>query len=512
MEYDDIIVGAGSSGAVLAARLSEDADRAVLLLEAGPDYATIEQTPQDLLNSRLLSLVDHDWHFTAEAVPGRTIPYPRGKVTGGTSAVNATAALRGVPADYDEWAALGNPGWSWREVLPYFRRLEDDQDEGGDLHGRGGPIPIRRWTYEELGPLSRAFHRVVCRELGFAEVTDHNHPKSTGVGSMPTNGAEGIRISTAIGYLLPARPRLNLTIRPDCLVDRVLFEGNRAVGVEVVSSGTNQRVYGKRITLSAGAVASPAILLRSGIGPRADLIALGIQPRVDLPGVGSNLIDHPQARVFFVLEEGVDDFDVPGAQAVLRHTAAGSDEFNDMQLHMIRVRDVTTVPEILQLADSPKVFMLMPALQRPRSRGRLALASPDPRVQPRIMLNYLADPKDMRRMVEGLRLAWKVGRSPAIRAFAERAVVLTDELVESDEAVEAYLRDTVGTIFHPVGTARMGPDGDELAVVDQQCRVRGVENLRVVDASVMPNIPRANTNLTCIMIGERVADWMRATG
>lgn len=394
-------------------------------------------------------------------------------------------------------------------MLPYFRRLEDDQDEGGDLHGRGGPIPIRRWTYEELGPLSQAFLDVVCRELGFAEVNDHNHPQSTGVGPMPTNGAESIRISTAIGYLLPARQRLNLTIRPHCLVDRVLFEGNRAAGVEVVSDGAKQRVYGKRITLSAGAVASPAILLRSGIGPRADLVALDIQPRVDLPGVGSNLIDHPQIRVTFVLKPGVHDVDVPGSQVVLRYTAAGSDEFNDMQLHMIRVRDVTAVPEILQLAGAPNVFMLMPALQRPRSRGRLALASPDPHVQPTITLNYLSDPEDMRRMVEGVRLGWKVGRSPAIRAFAERAVILTDEMVESDEAVEAFLRDTVSTIFHPVGTARMGPDGDETAVVDQQCRVRGVENLRVVDASVMPNIVRANTNLTCIMIGERVADWMR---
>ncbi|HZO27614.1 MAG TPA: GMC family oxidoreductase, partial [Chloroflexota bacterium] len=208
MEYDDVIVGAGSSGAVLAARLSEDPDRSVLLLEAGPDYVSVEQTPRDLLNSRALSLVDHDWMLTAEAVPGRTIPYPRGKVTGGCSAVNGVIALRGMPADYDEWSELGNEGWSWEEVLPYFRRLEDDQDApddgDGNLHGRGGPIPIRRWKPDELAPLSRAFVEV-CKERGFAEVTDHNDPDQTGVGTQPTNGAEGIRVSTAIGYLYPAR-------------------------------------------------------------------------------------------------------------------------------------------------------------------------------------------------------------------------------------------------------------------------------------------------------------------
>jgi len=217
--YDDVVVGAGSSGAVLAARLSEDPARRVLLLEAGPDYATVEATPHDLRDSTWISVVRHDWGFTADAMKGREIEYPRGKVTGGSSAVNATIALRGVPEDYDEWARLGNSEWTWSRVLPYFRKLEDDQDEGGPLHGCGGPIPVRRWKASELLPLQQA-----CldagRALGFAAVTDHNHPEATGIGPWPMNQRDGLRVSTAIGYLLPARQRRNLTIRADCLVNR----------------------------------------------------------------------------------------------------------------------------------------------------------------------------------------------------------------------------------------------------------------------------------------------------
>jgi choline dehydrogenase len=251
MQYDDIIVGAGSSGAVVAARLSEDPNRSVLLLEAGPDYRTIEETPHDLLRT-MVSLANHDWGWTAWATPQREIVYTRGKVTGGCSAVNVSIAIRGAPADFDEWAALGNDEWGFAKVLRFYRKLEHDADFGGDVHGKGGPIWIERSKRSNWHPTVSAFY-ASCRAMGFADSPDFNDPESTGVGPSARNVRDGIRVSTAIGYLAPARNRLNLTIRGGCLAKRVAIENGRAVGVEVEAGDSIQLVYGKRITVSAGA-------------------------------------------------------------------------------------------------------------------------------------------------------------------------------------------------------------------------------------------------------------------
>src|SRR5436190_536410 len=415
MDYDDIIVGGGSAGAVLAARLSQEPARRVLVLEAGPDYPTLESTPADLRDGWRMSLRAHDWGLTAEAVPGRVIPYPRGRVIGGSSAVNATIALRGVPADYDQWAALGNDQWGRAKVLPHFR------------------------------------------------------------------------------------------------VNRVLVTGGRAVGVDIAGDGGPGQVRGRRITLAAGAIGSPSILLRSGIGPRAALAGLGIEPVADLPGVGAGLADHPVTRLLLVPKPGSCDPESPLAQVVLRYTAPGSGEFNDMQQVMFSHVDVAGIggQQAVAAVGTPLAIGLPVALERPHARGRLELASTDPRVQPLIQLDFATDPQDLRRLVEGVRLAWQIAHQPEIARHTHHVALLSEETMGSDDALAAYVRATVSTQFHPCGTARMGPPDDPMTVVDQHCRLRTIQNLCVADASVMPTIPRANINLTCIMIGEHVSDWMR---
>lgn len=507
--YDDIIVGAGSAGAVLAARLSEDPGRRVLLLEAGRHYATEATTPDDLLDANAMSLVKHSWGFTTQLTSNRRVMFPLGKVTGGSSAVGNTVVIRGTPQDYDEWADAGNPLWSWEHVLPVFRALEDDLDFGeSDVHGRGGPVPVRRWRSDELTDVQQSFLDV-CLDAGHPWAEDHNHPASTGVGPIPSNRRDPwTRVSTTGSYLWPARTRENLTILPHALVDRVVFEGDRATGVVLsVDGGPYSEIRARRVILSAGAVATPAILLRSGIGPAEDLRALGIPVRANLAGVGAGLIDQPRIGVFMTPKPGYENEGKSTGQIVTRTTDS---QFNDRYFAMVNRFDLTLhFPELRRVAGARAVFGVMVVLRKQHSRGRVTLASGNPYSAPRIDLGYLSDERDYALLADGVRGCWELASSPKIFDKGEQLVALDERVMDDDEALRDYVERAVDSAYNPVGTARMGPAGDPSAVVDQRCAVHGVENLHVADASVMPSMVCANTHLSVVMIGERAATLLR---
>ena len=515
MKYDIVIIGAGAAGATIAARVSEDPARTVLLLEAGPYYPTTAQMPEDLLNSRNNSYTAHDWHYEAESnTAGRRSNFPRGRVVGGSSAVNTAIALRGVPEDYDEWAALGNDDWSWEQVLPYFRRLEHDMDFGGENHGQTGPIPIRRYREDELTPVQTAFVAAM-RARGYPETNDNNAPYSTGLGPHPMNRTGRTRMSVAICYIEPARGRPNLTIRADCLIRRIIITGERATGVEVECGGGVEVVEGERIILAGGAIGSPAILMRSGIGPAGHLREHGIDVVHDLPGVGANLDDHPMLGITYRARDGMLNADDPLVQVTYRYTSSvpatapsasegarrgEASERNDMQL-----MPVSQIP----IGGGRLIYSIGSVVERQKSIGRLTLTSADPHAAPRIENRFCEHSDDVRRLVEGVRMAVEVGADAAFARLNAGLLSPGADILASDEQLGAWCKKIVASGFHPSCTAKMAPDSDPMGVVDQRLRVRGFDNLYVADASVMPKCPRANIHLTSIMIGERMSDWLR---
>lgn len=526
MDYDLVICGAGSAGGVIAARATEHPRLRVLLVEAGPDYAGLDTLPDDLQNGLHNSVRDHDWGFVYQPTPviRPDVHLPRGKVTGGSSSVNTTIALRGQPGDYDEWAARGLPEWSWDRCLPAFIRLETDQDFGAAgagafvggtnaLHGDSGPIPIRRYRDDELVPFQLAAMRA-CAALGYPPCHDHNDPTATGWGPHPMNRQGRLRVGVLLTYLAQARGRPNLTIRPRTLVRRVVVRAGRVAGLEVETDGATETIDCRRVLLAGGAIQTPAMLVRSGIGPRAVLERLGVTVVRDAPGVGAKLLDHPGASVTLVPKPGVCDRAQPLIQTTLRYTAAGSDDFNDMQLEPLsfiqrRIEDDGAPGLGRAGGGAPLLMGLAAVVEKPRGCGRLLFESADPHAQPAIQSQFLKDEWDLERMVEGLELALRLAEMDDIRAVTEGIFRPRSEVARNREALRAWALRACGSGYHPSGTTPMGPDDDPLAVVDQYGRVYGVAGLHVADAGIMPAIPRANTNIPTIMIGERFGEWFR---
>ncbi len=501
-EFDIVVIGAGSAGCAIAARASENPRLRVLLLEAGPDYPDLDTIPFDLVDSHRNSTHHHDWGFDYAPTRGRSVAFPRGRVVGGSSAVNTTIALRGMPEDYDEWAALGNPEWGWEKVLPAFKRLERDLDfPDASHHGDAGPITIRRYPAEELLAQHQAFLDAAGR-LGYPACADANDPRGSGAGPQPMNKLGRLRVSCAIGYLAPARARPNLEIRPDRFARRLLFDGPACTGVEVeAGDGGTEAVAARLTVVCCGAIGSPALLMHSGIGPREQLAAFGIDVRRDLPGVGRNLCDHPALSVVCQVRDGVSiDFDSPLIQTILRYTAPGSEKRNDLQIEQLSYAG---------RPDGPPMFAIAAVVEYQYGRGELRLQSADPRRPPQIDNRFCEDPRDLERLAACYRDALAFTRSPPLAEMIDTLAFPDPRRGTGHEAIAGLCRRFAGSGYHPSGTLKMGPAEDPLAVVDQFGRCRGADALVVADASIMPFVPRANTNLTTIMIGERIGEWLR---
>ncbi|WP_315700618.1 MULTISPECIES: choline dehydrogenase [unclassified Bradyrhizobium] len=525
LEFDYVVVGAGSAGCVLANRLSADGKHKVLLLEAGPKDTNI-WIHVPLGYGKLFKDKTVNWMYQTEPEPGldgRSVFQPRGKVLGGSSSINGLLYVRGQHEDYNRWRQRGNVGWGYDDVLPYFKRAENQQRGADDYHAVSGPLPVSDWRHDD--PLSEAFVKAAV-EAGLPYNTDFNGATQEGAGFFQTTTLRGRRASSAFCYLRPAKRRANLHIETDALAQRIVFEGRRARAVEFRQHGRVRTARARReILVASGAYNSPQLLQLSGVGPAELLKRHGIDIVLDAPGVGNDLQDHMQVRIVMRCSQRITLNDIvhhplrrvlagahyvafrKGPLTIAAGTAGAFFKTDprlaspDIQIHFIPF----STDKMGEQLHTYSGFTASVCQLRPESRGSLKIRSADPAAPPEIRINYLASETDRRANVDGLRILRKILAAPALQPY------VTDEAypgskVIADEDILAYCRQTGSTIYHPTSTCRMG--NDALAVVDERLRVRGIEGLRVVDASIMPDLVSGNTNAPVIMIAEKASDMI----
>jgi len=530
--YDTIVVGAGSSGCVVAGRLSADAGRRVLLLEAGgKDDSFLIRKPGMIALIHTVPQIREKFDWDYKTVPqatalDRKVKTTRGKVMGGSSSINGMVFVRGNRANYDGWAAEGCEGWSFDELLPLYRRMEDFEGGASDLRGSGGPVAV---TYsKKLSPVSYAFQEAVASTCGVAKLDDYNGEQQEGVGVVQVSAKGGVRYSTSKAYIEPARKRDNLVVHSGAHVLRLIIENGRCKGVVYRHEGQDKVAHAdQEVVMSAGAIGSPQIMMLSGIGPADELRALGIDVHADLP-VGNNLHDHLLFPMTWTAPRGGHKGTAGHFfGSLLKEVLFGgtwlersvfemfaflksdpSAPIPDIQLHsMPWAYPANPDEEGRPTVDMRPCLTVQPTLIYPKSRGRITLKSNDPLVSPDIDPRYLSDPADLDLLVKAAELTREIMGATEMKAEIGEEIEPGSGFLDQ-QRLRAEIPRRAGTVFHPVGTCRMGVD--ERAVVDPQLRVRGIEGLRVADASIMPSITGGNTNAPCILIGEKCADLLRA--